>query len=201
MGYTHYITRKEKELDQETWGRFIKDCKILVKNMPATSLGSAGNDESSPLHLTGCGAFKLPQFSKHRVYFNGGHPDSKRIKKKNEHQGKEYTYWEDEPSHGLDHETFVIQRKYPKDNRSYTTPNEYFAFCKTARKPYDLMVCAVLILYKLHFQDRVSVCSDGDFEDWAPALNFVLKHIPSLHETILETLLQEKFMAWLENAA
>lgn len=60
----------------------------------------------------------------------------------------------------LDHETFSV------------TPNPIdFEFCKTARKPYDIMACAVLISMKKHMVN-FSYSSDGDKEDWAPAKKF-----------------------------
>jgi len=60
----------------------------------------------------------------------------------------------------LDHETFSV------------TPDPIdFEFCKTARKPYDLMVCAVLISMKKHLVN-FSYSSDGDAEDWKPAKKF-----------------------------
>jgi len=61
---------------------------------------------------------------------------------------------------GLDHETFLV------------TPNVTdFEFCKTARKPYDLMACAVLISMKKHM-NGFTYSSDGDKEDWEPAKKF-----------------------------
>ena len=62
----------------------------------------------------------------------------------------------------LSHDTFVFTRRA-----------EEFTFCKTARKPYDLVVTAVLLLIKHHDRDgfvrRVSITSDGDPSDWEPA--------------------------------
>lgn len=55
------------------------------------------------------------------------------------------------------HETFVLKRTA-----------EEFNFCKTARKPYDTAVCAILLL----FSDVVNVSSDGDREDWEEALEY-----------------------------
>jgi hypothetical protein len=46
---------------------------------------------------------------------------------------------------------------------------EAFTFCKTAQKPYDIAVCAVLIAAKKHFGDDLKVTSDGDENDWAAA--------------------------------
>jgi hypothetical protein len=67
------------------------------------------------------------------------------------------------------HETFLIEKKGVRDG---------FAFCKTARKPYDLMVCAVLILFSHHIGAKsASVSSDGDIkgEEWAEAFALVEK--------------------------
>ena len=45
-----------------------------------------------------------------------------------------------------------------------------FDFCKTARKPYDVVVCAALLAIKHHQGDNVEIRSDGDFGDeWQPA--------------------------------
>lgn len=60
---------------------------------------------------------------------------------------------------GLDHETFMISPTKSDWN-----------FCKTARKPYDLLVCAVLIAAHEYLGYEVS--SDGDLEDWLPAIEY-----------------------------
>lgn len=64
-------------------------------------------------------------------------------------------------SKDLDHERFYVEYL-----------NDEWSFCKTASKPYDLLVCACLIAAKeiLNFE----VTSDGDFEDWKPAIKFYL---------------------------
>ena len=63
----------------------------------------------------------------------------------------------------LNHETFLLRRE----------GSGGFAFCKTARKPYDLMVCACLIVYCFHSRETMDLGSDGDWDDWAPAMTFV----------------------------
>lgn len=50
-----------------------------------------------------------------------------------------------------------------------------FSFCKTARKPYDLLVKAVLILAKYYF--KIKIHSDGDFSEWAKAIVLVADHV------------------------
>jgi len=67
---------------------------------------------------------------------------------------------------GLDHETLWIK----KDELDWS-------FTKTARKPYDLLVCAVLIAANEILGYDIS--SDGDFEDWKPAINYYLRTIYS----------------------
>ena len=57
------------------------------------------------------------------------------------------------------HETFVL------------TPKETgFTFCKTARKPYDTLVVAILCLADLTFPGLLSISSDGDSGDWEEGL-------------------------------
>jgi hypothetical protein len=61
----------------------------------------------------------------------------------------------------LDHETFCLKRKGSGD------------FCKTARKPYDLMVCACLLVYQYHSPNTISLGSDGNQEDWKESKQFI----------------------------
>jgi len=44
--------------------------------------------------------------------------------------------------------------------------SEYFDFCKTAYKPYDAVVTAILIRAKVIYGSCVSINSDGSWEDW-----------------------------------
>jgi len=53
------------------------------------------------------------------------------------------------------HETFVV------------TPDKVgFGFCKTAQKPYDLVVVACLLVLNKVLGDKIEVSSDGDAEEW-----------------------------------
>jgi hypothetical protein len=56
------------------------------------------------------------------------------------------------------HENFVL--------REHFNQNEDFNFCKTARKPYDIVVTACLALLKHRLGDSIDVSSDGDPSDW-----------------------------------
>ena len=85
-----------------------------------------------------------PQFSEERFAFNGD---------------KENDFW---------HETFSWKR-YPTlhDYEVAEGKTETFDFCKTAYKPYDAVVCAVLIRAKEIYGDLVRVKSDGNWGEWA----------------------------------
>jgi hypothetical protein len=63
------------------------------------------------------------------------------------------------------HETFLLERE--PTGRKYE--RKFFAFCKTAQKPYDSVVCAVLACVAEH-TSTIEVSSDGRANEWAPAL-------------------------------
>jgi hypothetical protein len=55
------------------------------------------------------------------------------------------------------HETFSIERDM----------NHGFNFCKTARKPYDLAVCLVLLVCNHHAPGTLDIGSDGEWDkEW-----------------------------------
>jgi hypothetical protein len=89
---------------------------------------------------------------------------------------------------GLDHETFIIEPDVTDWN-----------FCKTARKPYDLLVCAVLIATRSILNYEVS--SDGNLDDWTPAIIFYIDTIydgKSLSHEEKEKLVNKIFHMTLE---
>ena len=48
--------------------------------------------------------------------------------------------------------------------------------CKTSWLPYDVAVCATLLLYK-HYFPEITISSDGKEEDWAPAEKLIKERI------------------------
>lgn len=64
------------------------------------------------------------------------------------------------------HEDFVL-REHFKQNFENT---DGFDFCKTARKPYDVVVTACLIVLKHRLGDYIDVSSDGFHRDWLAGL-------------------------------
>lgn len=54
------------------------------------------------------------------------------------------------------YETFLLSRV-----------NVRSSFCKTAHRPYDAVVTAILVAAKARLGDRIEISSDGGDEDWA----------------------------------
>lgn len=59
------------------------------------------------------------------------------------------------------HESFMLPRQYAE-----------FNFCKTAHKPYDLLVVASLCVADYHAPGAYDIGSDGDNDDWQEGLDF-----------------------------
>jgi len=157
MGYTHYYYRTEVEHDEDTFAKFVADVKLAYTRLPATSDSSGGCYKDTPLKIAGGNGTGKPKINDDEICFNGNKKDD------------------------LWHETLYIPRKFQFAEGDYGKHQQdrferdksIFSFCKTARKPYDLFVQVVLILYKQHFGDLVRVSSDGDADEWASALKFV----------------------------
>lgn len=60
------------------------------------------------------------------------------------------------------HETFYVDQG-----------NDEWSFCKTARKPYDVAVTAILAYLEGAHPDKFSVGSDGDSDDWQAGIKLL----------------------------
>ena len=76
------------------------------------------------------------------------------------------------------HETFVIKRE-DKPQEWREDKETVFGFCKTAQKPYDIYVTAVLLLAKINLEDEIQISSDGCISDWQPAVDLINKKLNS----------------------
>ena len=65
----------------------------------------------------------------------------------------------------LAHETFYWAG-IPTHPKHREGESQYFNFCKTAMKPYDAVVTAILIRAKSIYGSCVSISSDGEWQDW-----------------------------------
>jgi len=53
--------------------------------------------------------------------------------------------------------------------------NEGFKCCKTALKPYDEIVTAILLLFDDHFGDQIQIGTDGEADEWIIGAAFYSK--------------------------
>lgn len=63
------------------------------------------------------------------------------------------------------HETFWLERIFLPFQWDKLENGFYFSFCKTNRKPYDIVVVACLYSAKWHFKDSIQLESDGNLQD------------------------------------
>ena len=65
----------------------------------------------------------------------------------------------------MSHETFTW-KALPTQVEWRKNEPEIFDFCKTAMKPYDAVVTAILIRAKVIYGSCVRISSDGDWHEW-----------------------------------
>ena len=167
MGYTHYWDR-QKRYSRQDFNRVVTDLQKLNFRLFSSDRGGA--------------------YGGKRVILAGGDGEKRgyqELVKANGSQSKIY-----KPVAGTvnfngykndGHETFrfdrIIQAHDSQDSSSRhpvkKTTKFYFDFCKTAQKPYDLMVCACLIVMKYHLRRDIAIRTDGDNDDWEHATDFV----------------------------
>jgi len=85
----------------------------------------------------------------------------------------------------LAHETFYWAGQ-PKHQEWRVGEPNYFNFCKTAYKPYDAVVTAILIRAKVIYGSCVDVRSDGDWSDWQSGRDLYEKVFGEVAECPLE---------------
>ncbi len=156
MGFTHYW-RRPATLHNATFETWVEDVKCLLLNLPKHSSSAGGYYSADPVAICGPLGTGKPKLTKALVSLNG------------------------DASRELDHETFYVPRVMkPEEWQKPDQDNLWFSFTKTARKPYDLIVAAALLVLKARFGDAIKVSSDGDSEDWAPAVELFKQTFPLL---------------------
>ena len=58
-------------------------------------------------------------------------------------------------------ETFYFETPPKEDEINKFRNGFLFSFCKTARQPYDIVVCKLLLILKAELQDNMKLRSDG----------------------------------------
>ncbi len=104
-------------------------------------------------------------------------------------QNNQYEHWNDptitdnEIRFDGGHETFVLKRK-PIQSSWRKDEDMVLNFCKTARKEYDGLVTATLLLAKHHLGDEITISSDGDAEEWAEGAYECYEECLPLHDGV-----------------
>ena len=143
MGYTHYW-RQQRDFTDTEWQELTRLAKLITADGQGI-LANAFSDKNSK-----------PTIDNEEISFNGIGDDG--------------------------HETFCITRK-KRDLYDYEKQDSIqdaymhdksgggvFNFCKTAHKPYDKYVVAVLCaIYRVQ-RDIMNITSDGNTADWTEGL-------------------------------
>lgn len=163
MGYTHYFHYHHASISLKDWTTLTNAVNLLIKNLPEHSTSGGGYHADDVLKLDADTVV-----SRDQIAFNG--------------------------DGALAHETFVLNRSWRKElkaqkqeaieNGRHPTAqyfevklraHGYVEFCKTERKPYDLLVCAVLALAHHLYPDWITVTSDGCASEWSDAVAWAAK--------------------------
>lgn len=185
MGYTHYFYNKKKTLaTPKKWKEFTNDCQKIFQYCQSNlciDLANGLSDENSQ-----------PEITDEHISFNGSEQQRLGVWTTDEQLSipwpaedaglndpiadpiaeKTSGHWfagnllkqrvaPRNEVNGLgsgSYETMWIDRVAEKDGQ--------FNCCKTAFRPYDLAVTAVLVAAKHHFGNKITVRSDGNESHW-----------------------------------
>lgn len=149
MGYTHYWTYNPNEIKdtEELRKRFLAAVFIIKKAYKEIKKNKMF------IHQGQAGGY----YDDQPCIIRGGL--GKGLPMINESQ----VWFNGDEKTGMDNETF--------DMKWYPEGGLVKDFCKTNRKPYDILVCVSLIAFKFFFDnpDVFTFSSDGDNSDWAEA--------------------------------
>jgi hypothetical protein len=135
MGYTHYVERPVKNAGSAyMFGKLALDAKKLCDYANANGIRIRNGE--------GLGE---PEFTEFDFSING---DAEGFTDNGRDLAHETFYWAGIPT----------QPKYREGEP------EFFSFCKTAYKPYDAVITAILIRAKHIYGSCVRISSDGDWD-------------------------------------
>jgi hypothetical protein len=149
MGYTHYWKYNPNEIKSTTELRkkFLEASRLVRRGYQAIKNNPTYHEGSAGGH-----------YNDSPCKIKGGLGEGNPIFNASE------IWFNGDAEEGLDHETFSIK----------WNETENFSFCKTARKPYDVLVCYALLCLDHVFDDGkvFSYSSDGGNSDWKAAYLF-----------------------------
>jgi hypothetical protein len=141
MGFTHYWGFKNDNLPKDKFDKIVKDVEVIEKYFKDNDIVSKNADCS----------FDEPVKLADGLGENEGVSYLVNLQDGNKTDYRSFAF---NGVGDLSHETFALNEGLNEWN-----------FCKTARKPYDLAVCLVLLSVKYHVRSA-RVTSDGGNEDW-----------------------------------
>ncbi|MGK7921685.1 MAG: hypothetical protein AB4080_16935 [Trichodesmium sp.] len=200
MGYTHYLQRPLEIKNFQDISTVTKSCCEVVKSLGINIVGGTGESDSEP------------EFSSELICFNGDQKQTPGVWTADGDFGIVWPSDKSKPTPTTDsvvsgqwfggasvekrvapngdgsYETLYIPRVYEAREWEHLDENSnYFSFCKTAYRPYDILVMCAYASVK--FYDRRSmVSSDGEVTEWKIAVG-MLSQILKIEEEILWNLL------------
>jgi hypothetical protein len=137
MGYTHYTYRPVKNAGSAyMFGKLALDAKTICDYANANGIRIRNGNGEGE-----------PEFTEFYFSING---DAEAFTSDGRDLAHESFYWAGIPT----------QSEWRKDDP------DFFEFCKTAMKPYDAVVTAILIRAKTIYGSCVRISSDGDWHEW-----------------------------------
>ena len=144
MGYTHYWKLNlDYEINSEKWKEIVDDFNKILDveiNIADNNIYAGTGGMTSLRKILEPYSNQKLEITDEEIRFNG----------------------REEGDRG--HETFSLQRKSDKRLEDYASrlDRKYiFDFCKTARKPYDIVVCCLLVILKHRLGNMIEISSDG----------------------------------------
>ena len=166
MGYSHKFMQ-QKNFDREKWSSIKKAVVEMVKKLPEhteTAGGFAAGDRLrnnivsyDPEDELGNGAIVTDICAEQVVQSDPSDPQNEMI------------WFNGNPAEELDGEAFVLK----KHEFGEEAGEPLVFWTKTNRNPYDLLACATLIVADHVAPGFLKIGSDGNVDDWMPALDFV----------------------------
>ncbi len=196
MGYTHYLERPLELENFDKTAKAVEECCQIVRSFGIEIVSGNGEPGSKP------------EFSSERILFNGSSKQTSGVWTAEGDFGitwpsdkKQPVVVSSSPVNGQWFGGAMLEKRIaPNGDGSYETlyiprvhkihpwsePNpsgNYFEFCKTAYRPYDILVnCAYLATR--YYDRRCVVSSDGEPVEWQIAVG-VLSKVLSQEESLI----------------
>lgn len=150
MGYTHYFADDPNaESFIEAWTQMVDDARAIAGHV----------HEAFCIRLAGGMGEGEPEFTERWIYLNG--PSRGDL-------GHETLLLDPQPWRAWDEQAALGYRSWADHERERLQKQGFVgAFCKTARKPYDIAVTSILLRCRHLAPDAMALSSDGRWErEW-----------------------------------